>query len=83
MLRPLIQRLTLSAILLATIRGTGAAVDLAAAARDTVAATEPTAEPAPPETRALKEAARAATERRQPDRRWPFFSFATGGKRSW
>lgn len=84
MLRPIIHRVTLTALLLAALLGAGAIIDAGAGSQVATAATTDTA-PAPLEAAAqLDNAAAASTGQRGPDRRWPFFSFRnTPGKRSW
>ncbi len=89
MLRPLIQRLTLTAILLGALLGAGAVVDITAGSGELLAASE-SAAPIPHERAPANDAATAAQTARQvrtpagPNRRWPFFSFgAAKGKRSW
>jgi hypothetical protein len=87
MLRPILQRITLTAALLATVFGAGVLVDTTAAV-PAQAGTTLVVEaesggaretPAPHEATAAVQAGP-----RTPDRRWPFFSFRNGpGKRSW
>lgn len=82
MLRPIIQRLTLTAVLLTAVLGTGALIDAGSRARLDVATLASPASAshdvvAPVESVPVQ-------ERRGPNRRWPFFSFGnTTGKRSW
>ena len=83
MLRPIIQRLTLTAVLLTAVLGTGALIDAGSRARLDVAALAAPAS-ASHDVVAPVESVPVQAERRGPNRRWPFFSFgSTTGKRSW
>lgn len=84
MLRPIIHRVTLTALLLVALLGTGIIIDAGTSSTATLATTRDTSQ-VPHETAAqLDSGSTASAERRGPDRRWPFFSFRnTPGKRSW